>query len=73
MAAQTAAAKSPRPPRERRRGPDPALPARLLEIDVFPDRLEIVERYGEGAAEELARELSRLGLATALVFRAPCG
>lgn len=49
------------------------LPRRLLEVDVFAQRLEIVERYGDGAADELARELARLGLATALAFRSPCG
>ncbi|MBX6349977.1 MAG: hypothetical protein IRZ11_00510 [Clostridia bacterium] len=49
------------------------MPRRLLDVDVFAQRLEIVERYGDGAADELARELARLGLATALAFRSPCG
>ncbi|MBX5477107.1 MAG: hypothetical protein IRZ18_08320 [Clostridia bacterium] len=49
------------------------LPRRLLEIDVFAGRLEITERYGDGAAEALARALDALGLPTERVFQSPCG
>ncbi|MBE3589263.1 MAG: hypothetical protein IMW98_00365 [Firmicutes bacterium] len=50
-----------------------ALPRRLVEVDVFAGRLEITERYGDDAAEALARELEKLGLPARRVFSAPCG
>lgn len=53
--------------------PKAALPSRMLEVDVFAGRLEIMERYGDGHAAALAEELARLGLPARLSFRAPCG
>jgi hypothetical protein len=50
-----------------------ARPARLLEVAVFPGRLELVEHYGEGGAEQLMAELRRLGVRAEAEFRSPCG
>lgn len=48
-------------------------PERLLEVAVFPGRVEVVEHYGDGEAARLQSELRRLGLDARREFVSPCG
>lgn len=48
-------------------------PRRLLEVALREGGLDIMEHYGDGDAERLARTLARFGLKAELIFHSPCG
>ena len=48
-------------------------PERLLEVAVFPGRMELVEHYGDGEAARLCELLRDLGVDARREFVSPCG
>lgn len=48
-------------------------PSGLLEVAVFPGRIELVEHYRDDGSERLLAALRQLGLKAEADFRSPCG